>query len=233
MSEDLNAFSKNYAIIVAGGSGTRMQSAVPKQFLLLNGRPVLMHTIEVFNRSDFKPSIIVVLPCNFHDYWKTLCSDYNFHIPHQLVDGGTTRFHSVKKALAFIPGNIDCLVAVQDAVRPLTTKDVIDASFNIAGKTGNAVVAVKSRDSVRVIDGNLTKNIAREDVFLMQTPQTFESNQLKEAYKQEFNLNFTDDASVIEKAGFNINIIEGSFTNIKITYPEDLQIAQLIIKKGL
>ena len=233
MPEVIDTDTQNYAIIVAGGTGTRMQNAIPKQFLFLNGKAVLMHTIEAFWQSSFKPLIIVVLPYNYHEYWNTLCLKNNFNIPHLLITGGSTRFHSVQNALATIPETNRSLIAVQDAVRPLTSKQIIEDSYQIAAKLGNAITAVKSRDSVRSLSNGSSKSISRENVFLVQTPQTFQLSQIKKAYEQQPEPDFTDDATVVEKAGFQINIVEGSYTNIKITYPEDLCIAEAIIKTGL
>ena len=223
MPEIVKSNVENYAIIVAGGSGTRMQNAVPKQFLLLNEKPVVMHTIEAFHQSEFKPSIILVLPFDYHNHWKTLCSEYNFQIPHVLVSGGKTRFHSVQNALAFIPDDIDFLIAIHDAVRPLTSKQIIDSSYQLAALHGNAVTAVKSRDSVILRNNGTSKSVLRDSVFLVQTPQTFQSSQIKKAYKEEFNLVFTDDASVVESVGFNINILEGQHTEHQNNLPGRLE----------
>lgn len=220
---------KNYAIIVAGGSGTRMGAAVPKQFLSLNGLPLLMHTLLAFYNSASKPQLILALHANFHDYWKQLCNTHNFNIPHTLVKGGETRFHSVKTAFETI-ANTNSIVAVHDAVRPLTLSTLIDAAYNQAAAKGNAVVAVKSRDSVRQINGNNSLALKREEIYLVQTPQTFQYGQLKSAYLQPYNDTFTDDASVVESAGFDIHLIEGDHQNIKITFPEDIGIAELILK---
>lgn len=222
---------KKYAIIVAGGSGSRMQSVVPKQFLSLNDLPVLMHTILAFCKSNSKPQIILVLPADFHNYWLQLCSIHNFTIPHQLVNGGETRFHSVKNGLALIPDGEDALIAVHDAVRPLTSGDTIDGSYTTAAEHGNAIVAVKSRDSVRQLKGDSSVALKRDEIYLVQTPQTFQSAQLKKAYQQPYNDKFTDDASVVEKAGIPIHIIDGSYQNIKITFPEDIAIAELLLNK--
>lgn len=223
---------KNYVIIVAGGSGTRMQSTVPKQFLLLNGKPVLMHTAEAFHNSKTKPEIILVLPSSFHAYWEQLCREHNFHIPHQLVSGGETRFHSVKNGLDTINGDIEAVIAVHDAVRPLTSAQIIDESYIHAAKHGNAITAVKSRDSVRQLNNGTSTHLLRDEIYLIQTPQTFQSVQIKKAYLQPYNARFTDDASVIEQAGFPIHLIEGSYQNIKITFPEDIAIAEFIMKKS-
>jgi len=221
---------KNYAIIVAGGTGTRMQSAVPKQFLLLNGKPVLMHTIEAFHHSAANPNIIIVLPTDFHDYWKELCHTHNFSIPHQLVHGGQTRFHSVKNGLDTITDTSEAVIAVHDAVRPLTGRQIIDKSYLHAQEHGNAIAAIKSRDSIRQIKDGISKSLTRDEIYLVQTPQTFRSSQLKEAYQQHYNDKFTDDASVVEAAGFPINLIEGSTANIKITFPEDIALAEWLLR---
>jgi 2-C-methyl-D-erythritol 4-phosphate cytidylyltransferase len=220
----------NYAIIVAGGSGSRMQSAVPKQFLLLNGKPVLMYTVEAFYNSDSRPAIIIVLPENYHHYWLELCKDHDFRIPHHLVNGGDTRFQSVKNGLALIT-NPEAVIAVQDAVRPLTDSIVIDQSFAHAKQYSNAIVAVKSRDSIRQVKNNISSALVRDEIYLVQTPQTFQSSLLRKAYEQEYSSDFTDDASVVERLGVNINIIEGSYTNIKITFPEDIAIAEMLLKQ--
>jgi len=229
--ENKNLTPKNYAIIVGGGSGTRMQSAVPKQFLLLCGRPVLMYTIEAFNTSAVKPEIILVLPAAYHAYWKQLCDEHQFNIPHQLIAGGETRFHSVKNGLDTIHDETNALIAVHDAVRPLTGTHLIENAYQVAAEKGNAVVAVKSRDSVRLMQNSHSKSLLRDDVYLVQTPQTFQSAQIKKAYKQQFSAKFTDDASVIEEMGIKINLAEGDYKNIKITFPEDIAIAEMLLKR--
>lgn len=218
---------KSSVIIVAGGSGTRMQAVVPKQFLLLNGKPVLMYTIEAFYNSSYRPQIILVLHPNFHTYWQELCQEHQFTIPHQLVDGGETRFHSVQKGLELVDN--DSLVAVHDAVRPLTSTAIIDTAYNEANNYGNAVVAVKSRDSVRSVRNGHSESLLRDEIYLVQTPQTFHSGLLKKAYMQPFSDAFTDDASVVEKNGVAIHLTEGDYQNIKITYPEDIAIAELLL----
>ncbi len=221
----------NHAIIVAGGSGTRMGSAIPKQFLLLNGKPVLMHTIEAFHNCKAQPHIILVLHANFHAYWQQLCIDHNFTVPHQLIKGGETRFHSVKNGLDCISDYADAVVAVQDAVRPLTDKQIIDTSFTYALEHGNAIVAVKSRDSIRQVQNGRSVSLLRDNIYLIQTPQTFRLSQLKKAYEHGYNISFTDDASVVEQSGIAINLIEGNYKNIKITFPEDIAIAEAILNK--
>lgn len=220
---------KSSVIIVAGGSGTRMQAIVPKQFLLLNGRPVMMYTIEAFYNSTYQPQIILVLHANFHTYWQELCQEHQFTIPHRLVSGGETRFHSVRNGLELVED--DSLVAVHDAVRPLTSMAIIDAAYAQAAEYGNAVIAVKSRDSVRAVRNGRSESLLRNEIYLVQTPQTFQSGILKKAYLQAFNEGFTDDASVVEKDGHLIHLTQGDYQNIKITYPEDIAIAELLLKQ--
>jgi 2-C-methyl-D-erythritol 4-phosphate cytidylyltransferase len=225
-----NLKSKYYAIIVAGGSGTRMHSAVPKQFLLLNGVPVLMHTINVFHQSNAQPRIIVVLHPDSHQYWADLCAEHNFTIAHQLVNGGETRFHSVKNGIGLIEDD-EAIIAIHDAVRPLVTKEIIDDAYDCAEQYGNAIVAIKSRDSVRQIKNNRSQSLNRDEIYLIQTPQTFHAAQLKKAYLQPYQENFTDDASVVEQTGVNINLVGGNYQNIKITFPEDIAIAEFLLKQ--
>ena len=218
---------KYFAIIVGGGSGSRMLSEVPKQFMLLRGRPVLMHTIEAFNKSDYNPEIIVVLNVDFHQYWENLCLLHNFSIPHKLVKGGTQRFDSVKNGIKAI--KTKAIVAIHDAVRPLLSKQLIDRTFEEAERSGNAVAAIKSRDSVRQNTGTHTIPLDREEIYLIQTPQTFSSEILKKAYTQEYRNEFTDDASVAEKIGIKINLIDGETRNFKITFPEDIRLAEIYL----
>ena len=222
--------SKRYAIIVAGGSGTRMGSVLPKQFLLLNGLPVLMHTLLAFHNSRSKPGLILVLPVAYHEYWAQLCDTHNFDIPHQLVSGGETRFHSVKNGLDLIAADEPGLIAVQDAVRPMTDAEIIDAAYEGAALNGNGVVAVKSRDSIRQLKGGKSVALTRDEIYLVQTPQTFQSAQIKKAYEQPYTPKFTDDASVVEAMGESIHLVDGSYKNIKITFPEDIAIVELLMK---
>lgn len=221
----------HYAIIVAGGSGNRMQSAVPKQFLLLDGKPVLMHTIAAFNECIYKPQILLVLNIDQHKYWEELCLKYNFQIPHQVIKGGTQRYHSVKNGLKAIRGK--GIVAVHDAVRPLVSAKLIAQSYKIAQETSNCIIGVTPTDSVRSLqeDGK-SEALSREKLALIQTPQTFHVDLLKKAYQTPYRNEFTDDASVAEYAGYQINLIAGERENIKITYPEDLEIASIFIKKN-
>lgn len=221
---------KYFAVIVAGGSGMRMNAALPKQFLILNGKPIMMHTILAFQAAPQQPEIIVVINQAYFDIWKNLCEEYNFNIPHTLVPGGNTRFDSVKNALALI--NEKAIVAIHDAVRPLISPAIIAKAYQQALNLGNAVVAMPSKDSVRVQNENgVSKNLNRNDVYLVQTPQTFPSEILKIAYEQEYQESFTDDASVVEMSGENIHLVTGNPENFKITFPVDLLLAELILQE--
>lgn len=222
-----------YAILVAGGSGNRMQSTVAKQFLLLAGKPVLMHTIEAFHKCVLNPEILVVLNKHQHHYWAELCNIHHFTIRHQVIEGGEQRFHSVKNGLNAIQE--DGLVAIHDAARPLISPELITRSYQEAEKKGNCVVAVKPTDSIRKLSsGQESIALNRNDFALVQTPQTFHVEELKMCYKVEYIPDFTDDASVAEYSGFKINLIDGQRENLKITYPEDLEIAAILLKnRGL
>lgn len=219
---------KYYAIIVAGGSGSRMNSEIPKQFLLLNGKPILMHTIEAFYNSDLKPEIILVLNSEYKELWFKLCTQHNFKTPYQIAENGEHRFHSVKNALELV--NHDSIVAIHDAVRPIISNDLISRIYSLAEQLGAVIPVVTSKDSVRRKQGNSTIAVNREEILLVQTPQAFQSKLIKEAYLQQYIAEFTDDASVIEKAGTTIITTEGDYKNIKITYPEDLKLAEIYLK---
>jgi len=219
--------TKKYAIIVAGGNGSRMNSDLPKQFLLIHNKPILMHTLEKFAIDDIE--IILVLNVDFHEYWLNLCKEYNFTIPHTLVKGGNTRFDSVKNGLSEISSK--SIIAIHDAVRPLISSDKIRYAFKKAEELGNAVLSIVSRDSVRRLQDDTSTIINREEIYLIQTPQLFHSDILHKAYQEKFRNEFTDDASVVERLGIKINLIEGENANIKITYPEDLIIASALLSK--
>ncbi len=212
-----------YAIIVAGGSGTRMGADVPKQFLLLAGRPVLMHTLEKFASC----TCILVLPDSQITYWRGLCKAYRFTQPHTIVCGGTTRSESVMNGLSHVPD--DALVAIHDGVRPLVAQTVIDESFKAAEKYGSAIPVIDCVDSLR--KGNIEQNTAvnRAEYMLVQTPQTFQAALIKNAYKAATNAIQTDDATVLEQAGMPIYLIKGNKSNIKITLPVDLKIAEALM----
>lgn len=222
--------TKRYAIIVAGGNGSRMKSTIPKQFLHLNNKPIMAHTINQFLQANCE--VIVVLPS---EHFITFKEEVLHHCDSQemiLAEGGKTRFHSVKNGLDLIqPGS---LVAIHDAVRPLINIKTIENSFSEANENGSAVVAVPLKDSIRRVkpDGkNNSEN--RSEFYLIQTPQTFRSEKLLEAYKCDFTEIFTDDASVYENSGNEIHLVEGDYKNIKITTPEDLIVAKAFLDEKL
>jgi 2-C-methyl-D-erythritol 4-phosphate cytidylyltransferase len=221
---------KYYAIIVAGGTGSRMQSALPKQFLLLQDKPLMMHTLEAFQECELPVEIIVVLNIHQQETWEALCEQHSFHVPHQVVSGGDQRFHSVQNALSSIKG--DAIVAIHDAVRPLVSAKLIKSCFEEAEKYGNAIPGVHPTDSVRrILSEELTEAMERDKLMLIQTPQTFQIAQLRKAYQQSFRNEFTDDASVVERAGFVVRVIVGERENMKITYKEDLVLAGIYLNK--
>ncbi len=220
---------KKNVIIVAGGKGLRMGNDLPKQFIPIGGKPVLMRTIEAFYRFDQDINIILVLPVSHQDYWKSLCEEYNFSIEHVIANGGETRFHSVKNGLALVA---DGLVGVQDGVRPFGSVEMIKRCFDAAEEEYPAVIPViDSTDSLReVVDEDKSRIVDRSKIRLVQTPQVFDVNVLKKAYQTDFKETFTDDASVVEAMGVNVHLVKGEVTNIKITTPLDLKIGELIIR---
>lgn len=220
---------KKNVIIVAGGKGLRMGNDLPKQFIPIGGKPVLMRTIEAFYRFDRDINIILVLPVSHQDYWKSLCEEYNFSIEHTIANGGETRFHSVKNGLALVA---DGLVGVQDGVRPFGSVEMIKRCFDAAEEEYPAVIPViDSTDSLReVVDEDKSRIVDRSKIRLVQTPQVFDVNVLKKAYQTDFKETFTDDASVVEAMGVNVHLVKGEVTNIKITTPLDLKIGELIIR---
>ncbi len=220
---------KRAVIVVAGGSGVRMGLSVPKQFLLLNNLPVLMHTLKRFYEFDPEINIIVVLPDNEIDRWEKLISDYNFQIKHTLASGGPSRFHSVKNGLSKISEN--CLIGIHDGVRPLCSPALIKRCFIEAEKFSNAIPAIKVSDSIREVEQGNNFAIDREKLRIIQTPQCFEFALLKKAYENILAENFTDDAGVFEFSGNKIHLVEGEKSNIKITEPADLLIATSLEKE--
>ncbi|SRR6056297_725076 len=218
---------KRKVIIVAGGKGTRMLSETPKQFLKIGNEPVLIHTLKRFYSLSKEIEIILVLPENEITQWKKICKEYKFDIPHKLAYGGRTRFQSVENGLRNI--NESCLVAVHDGVRPLVSTRTIKNAFKIASEKGNAVPAIKIEPSIRFITNEKNKAVDRNQYRIIQTPQVFQSNLLKKAYQQDFQDSFTDDASVVENTGVDINLVEGNPENIKITTKKDLRIAEALL----
>lgn len=220
---------QKYVVIVAGGSGTRMKREIPKQFIPVAGKPILMHTLAAFYKVSEQIQIILVLPESQVLGWKSLCAQYHFDLPHITTIGGETRFHSVKNGLSEIKG--DGLVAIHDGVRPMVSEQIILTSFAMAEQKGNAITAVPLKDSIRWSKGTENKVMNRNDYQLIQTPQTFQVKLIKEAFNTEHDPSFTDDATVLEATGTKINLIEGDYSNIKITTPEDLVLAESLLKR--
>lgn len=223
----------DYIIIVAGGKGLRMGSDIPKQFLPINGLPVLMRTIKRFREYSDKLGIILVLPHAQQDYWRKLCEQYSFEEDYQIADGGETRFHSVKNGLALVPDGEEGVVGVHDGVRPFPSIEVIARCYDEARKHGAVVPATPVIETLRHMDGSIGgKTVPRSDYRLVQTPQTFSISLLKAAYNQEYTSLFTDDASVVEIYGHEITLVEGNRENIKITTPYDLKIAEVLTEEA-
>lgn len=222
--------SKNNVIVVAGGKGLRMGTDLPKQFIPIGGKPILMHTIQNFHDYDQDINIILVLPESHKKYWNQLCKEYNFKIVHTITTGGEVRFDSVNNGLKLVE---EGLVAVQDGVRPFASQELIKRCFEAAKAHKAIIPVIPSTDSLREIeeDGN-SHIIDRSNIRLIQTPQIFDADLLQKAYKTGLphRASFTDDASVVEATGIKIHLIEGESTNIKVTTPLDLKIGELLIE---
>lgn len=215
-------------IITAGGIGKRFSSEVPKQFLELEGTPILMHSINAFALWSRNTEIILTLPKDWSDYWKELIEKHNFKTPHNVVDGGKERYHSIKNALNNCSGDY---VMIHDGVRPLVNKSTLDRCITALQNNKAVVPYIKLKDSIRNVNGNKSKSVDRENFVSVQTPQCFEFNLINEAYLRDYQDCYTDDASVVEKNGVEIYLVEGDEANIKITTPIDLKIAHLFISK--
>lgn len=222
---------KKFVIIVAGGKGLRMGSDLPKQFIPIEGKPLLMHTLEAFHRWDAAAEIVLVLPADHQPYWEMLCREIGCKVPHRIATGGETRFHSVHNGLLSIPTlNAGDLVAVHDGVRPFVTPEVIEACFCEAEASGAAVPVVPVVDSLREkLDDGASRPVDRSRFFAVQTPQVFRAGLLRAAYKQVYSPLFTDDASVVEAFGWKVVMVDGNRENIKVTTPGDLAWAQLLL----
>ena len=218
----------NCCIIVAGGNGSRMGTELPKQFLPVGGLPVLMHTIRNFYDFDPLLLLILVLPESEISVWNNMCHQYQFTIPHQVIAGGETRFQSVKNGLSLAS---DCnLIAVHDGVRPFVSHETLARCFKCAEEKGTAIPVLPANESLR--EGSLSESVPvdRSRFYLVQTPQVFKALIIQEAYNQFYTPAFTDDASVVEHAGTAVQLVLGNRENIKITFPEDLMIAELFLK---
>ena len=224
---------KTLAIIVAGGSGTRFGAQLPKQFLELKGRPILMRTIEAFGQcGDCSFDIVVTLPADQMDLWQQLCHKYGFDLPHRVVPGGETRWHSVKNALDSIQDINDVdIIAVHDGVRPLITAELIGRTIETARCDGAAIPVVTLNDSVRQVKGEISHALDRSTLRAVQTPQAFDARLLHDAYSLPYQPTFTDDASVVECAGHLVTLVEGDPHNLKITRPMDLALAEYLLNQ--
>jgi 2-C-methyl-D-erythritol 4-phosphate cytidylyltransferase len=220
---------KQSVIIVAGGSGERMGGDLPKQFIPLRGKPVLMHTLEAFHRWDAATALLLVIPEAYVSYWTMLCRELGCDVPHRIVCGGATRFHSVKQGLGALAG--EELVAVHDGVRPFVSGEVIAACFAAAEEFGAAIPVVPVIESVRETDGCRSRPFDRNRLCIVQTPQVFRAEWLREAYKQPYDERFTDDASLVEAAGHDVRLVGGNRENIKITTPMDLHCAARLLEQ--
>ena len=225
---------KTVAIIVAGGSGTRFGAELPKQFLELGGKPILMRSIEAFANSGNCPvDVIVTLPSDQMDLWQRLCDRYGFDVPHRVVPGGKTRWHSVKHALDSM-GDVNevDIIAVHDGVRPMVTADVICRTIAAARRDGAAIPVVALNDSVRQVVGEASHALDRSTLRAVQTPQAFDARLLLDAYSLPYQPIFTDDASVVEQLGHPITLVEGDPHNLKITRPMDLALAEYLLNSN-
>lgn len=220
---------KKFTIVVAGGKGQRMGNDLPKQFIAVGGKPILMHTLQRFYET-VESDIMVVLPKEHIDFWNTLCKKYRFSVPHNVVEGGMTRFHSVKRGLEAISQTEGC-VAIHDGVRPFPSCELIANAFSTAIRNGSAVPVLPLIDSIRFLSSKGSKIVDRTKYRIVQTPQAFNLAWLKRAYDQPFNEKFTDDASVFEAVGGKITLIDGNRENIKITHPVDLLWAETYLKQ--
>lgn len=220
--------SNKATILVAGGKGSRMGADLPKQYLCLGKRPILMHTIERFYNYANCMHLILVLPKAHHSFWAELCKQHQFKIPHCLAEGGQTRFDSVRNGLSLVPEHIKW-VAIHDGVRPFVSTSVIDKCFRAVEQYNAVIPVVEVFETLRFVDGESSKTIDRSRHRLVQTPQVFSSDLIRKAYRQEYNSQFTDDASVVESLDYPIHLVEGNRDNIKITTPFDLKLGEALL----
>ena len=217
---------KKYIIIVAGGKGLRMGGDIPKQFLPVCGKPVLMRTLEAFHAYDASMRLILVLPVSQQAYWKQLCEEYQFDLVHEIANGGETRFHSVKNGLALVEE--EGLVGVHDGVRPFVSQEVITRCYEEAASLKAVIPVIGVVETVRLLTEEGSETVPRDQYKLVQTPQVFDVTLLHRAYQQEYTDLFTDDASVVEALGEKVYLVEGNRENIKLTTPFDLKLAELL-----
>jgi len=219
----------NAVVIVAGGKGLRMGTDIPKQFLEIGGKPVLMHTIEAFRRFDGDMQIVLVLPESQQGFWRKLCEEHHFDVEYDIANGGQTRFHSVKNGLALVSQE-SSLIGVHDGVRPFVSADTIRLCYQAAEIHGAALPVTDIVETVRKIDGNSGSHTVDRNAYkAVQTPQVFDAVLLRKAYQQEYRDGFTDDASVVEALGHDIFLVKGNRENIKITTPFDIIVANALL----
>lgn len=217
---------KKHVIIVAGGQGLRMGGDIPKQFVPVGGKPVLMRTLEAFHAYDSSMHLIVVLPVTQQTYWKELCDSFRFTLPHEVADGGETRFHSVANGLAKVVG--DGWVGVHDGVRPFVSQEVISRCYEEVREKKAVIPVIGVVETVRRLTETGSETVPRDSYKLVQTPQVFEVDLLRRAYRQPYTDAFTDDASVVEALGEQVYLVEGNRENIKLTTPSDLRMAEYL-----
>ena len=217
---------KKHIIIVAGGKGLRMGGDIPKQFLPVCGKPVLMRTMEAFHTYDAAIHTILVLPVSQQAYWKELCQEYQFSLSHDIANGGDTRFHSVMNGLAMVEGN--GLVGVHDGVRPFVSQEVIARCYEEAEACKAVIPVIDVVETVRHLTEEGSETVPRDRYKLVQTPQVFEVELLRRAYQQTYTDLFTDDASVVEALGEKVYLVKGNRENIKLTTPFDLKLAEML-----
>lgn len=219
-------------VIVAGGKGLRAGGEIPKQFQPIGGKPILMRTAETFYNFDYRMRIVIVLPEEFRFFWEELCEKHSFRIPHSIVSGGETRFHSVKNGLEEIQK--DEIVGIHDAARPFIPKEVIGRCYQEAFDFRCGVIPViEEKNSVRILTAYESKALDRKKIRVVQTPQVFPADLLKNAYETPYREEFTDDASVAEDSGIQIKLVKGDERNIKITTPLDLKFADYLCRNNL
>ena len=222
----------DYIIIVAGGKGLRMGGDLPKQFMPLHGKPVLMHTIERFRAYSDELKIILVLPHEQQDYWRQICQKHNFTVEHTVVDGGQPRFPSSQNGVAAVPDDATGVIGIHDGVRPFVSEETIARCFEAARQFGAALPVLPVTDTLRRVTDDGGYNVQRNNYRTVQTPQTFDAQLLKQAFKQPYSDNFTDDASVVEALGHKVTMVDGNRENIKLTTPFDLVVAEALIKNN-
>lgn len=231
----MNAYSRYFLqlatmltiIITAGGIGKRMGGEIPKQFLALQHKPILMHTVELFHGFDSTAELIVTLPENHLIQWEELCSKHHFTVPHRVVSGGNERFDSIKNALQVATGDY---IAIHDGVRPFITQTVFETLVSEVKKYRAVIPVVEMKESLRLVDAERSVAVPRTNYRVVQTPQIFDGKLLQKAYEQPFQDSFTDDASVVESIGVKIHLVEGNVENIKITNPADLVLAEALLQ---